>query len=74
MPVILKFITRLGIEQGTSNLYGLTPLAACQVGHCSRCSTAAAPPLACVVRSGTRVSLLTLHTASQTTHSYCGAP
>lgn len=28
---MLKFITRLGIEQGTSNLYGLTPLAACQV-------------------------------------------
>lgn len=31
VPVILKFITRLGIEQGSSNLYGLTPLAACQV-------------------------------------------
>lgn len=31
MPLILKFITRLGIEQGSSNLYGLTPLAACQV-------------------------------------------
>lgn len=32
MPLILKFITRLGLEQGSSNLYGLTPLAACQVG------------------------------------------
>lgn len=31
VPLILKFITRLGIEQGSSNLYGLTPLSACQV-------------------------------------------
>jgi len=51
VPLILKFITRLGIEQGSSNLYGLTPLAACQVStwqsargcceavHCGHCQT-----------------------------------
>lgn len=31
MPLILKYLTRLGIQQGTGNLYGPTPLAACQV-------------------------------------------
>jgi hypothetical protein len=30
VPIILKFLTRLGAQQG-SDLYGPTPLAACQV-------------------------------------------
>jgi hypothetical protein len=43
VPVILKFITRLGIQQGTSHLYGLTPLAACQVGGCCKPLSAVLP-------------------------------
>jgi hypothetical protein len=40
--LILKFIARAGIQAGASNLYGATPLAACQVrlslccGQCCR--------------------------------------
>jgi hypothetical protein len=30
-PVILKYLTRVGIQAGKVNLYGPTPLAACQV-------------------------------------------
>lgn len=30
-PLILKYLTRVGVQDGVSNLYGPTPLAACQV-------------------------------------------
>eukprot|EP00878_Enallax_costatus_P010415 GHUV01010871.1.p1 GENE.GHUV01010871.1~~GHUV01010871.1.p1 ORF type:complete len:501 (+),score=123.71 GHUV01010871.1:69-1571(+) len=31
VPLILKYLTRVGFQDRVSNLYGLTPLAACQV-------------------------------------------
>jgi uncharacterized ParB-like nuclease family protein len=53
--VILKFITRLGIEQGTSNLYGLTPLAACQVRNSRQAANGEVPPVGVLLHNRSAV-------------------